>query len=106
NMAWERGYYYRVHKVNGRVVREYIGKGCVAELAAQLDTLERQQRETDQATFRAAKAELDALDAPLIEFNDLADLLARVALVAAGFHEHKRQWRKRRVRREENNEAR
>jgi len=23
-MGWERGYYYRVRKVNGRVVRDYI----------------------------------------------------------------------------------
>ena len=47
---------------------------------------------------RVEKAELEALDAPLNELNDLADQLARTALMAAGFHQHKRgEWRKRRV---------
>jgi hypothetical protein len=37
-MSWDRrGYYYRVRKVNGRVVREYVGAGRVAELVAQMD---------------------------------------------------------------------
>jgi hypothetical protein len=28
-MGWERGYYYRAKKVNGRVVNEYVGPGMV-----------------------------------------------------------------------------
>jgi hypothetical protein len=97
-MAWERGYYYRVRKEGGRVVREYVGRGRPAELAARLDALARQERERGRAALRAAKAELDALDAPLNDLNDLAELLARAALLAAGFHQHKRgEWRKRRA---------
>ena len=42
------------------------------------------------------------LDAPLNDLNDLAELLAHAALLAAGFHQHKRgEWRKRRVQRDE-----
>jgi hypothetical protein len=101
-MGWERGYYYRVRKVNGRVVREYVGAGRVAELAAQLDAIEREQREAERAAWLAKRAELDALDAPLNELNALADLVGRAALVAAGFRQHKRgEWRKRRVQRAE-----
>jgi hypothetical protein len=96
-MGWERGYYYRVRKVRGRVVREYVGTGPVAELAAELDAIGRQQREAERAARRAERAELEALDAPLDELNDLADLLAHAALLAAGFRRHKRgEWRKRR----------
>jgi hypothetical protein len=76
-MAWERGYYYRVRKVGGRVFRQYVGRGPVAEVVAQMDALEREQREAERAAWRAARAELDALDSPLNDLNDLADLVAR-----------------------------
>ena len=97
-MGWERGRYYtRSRKVHGRVVREYIGTGRVAELVAQTDALERKQRQAECAALRAVRSELEALDASVKELNDLADLLARAALLAAGFHQHKRgEWRKRR----------
>jgi hypothetical protein len=100
-MAWERGYYYRVRKVNGRVVREYVGKGRVAELAARQDALERQEREAEREELRTVRAELDALDAPLNRMGQEVELLARAALVAAGYRQHKRgEWRKRRGNRE------
>jgi multidrug efflux pump subunit AcrA (membrane-fusion protein) len=103
-VGWEKGRYYtRSKKVNGRVVREYVGFGRVAELAAELDAIERQQRQAERAALLAKRAELDALDAPLDDLNDLAELLARAALMAAGFCQHKRgEWRKRRVQRDEN----
>jgi hypothetical protein len=101
-MAWERGYYYRVRKVNGRVVREYVGAGKVAEMAAQLDALERHQREAEKARERVAREDLEALDASLNDLNDLAELLARAALVCAGFRQHNRgEWRRQRVKREQ-----
>jgi hypothetical protein len=97
-MGWDKGRYYtRSRKVNGRVVREYVGAGEIAVLVAQVDALERERRETERAARRAEKARLEALDAPLNQLNDLADLLARAALVVAGFRQHKRgEWRKRR----------
>jgi len=100
-MAWERGYYYRVRRENGRVVREYVGRGRVAELMAKLDALdrekEREERRLDAAALRNEKAELAALDADLEALIETTDLLARAALVAAGYHQHKRgEWRKRR----------
>ena len=101
-MSWERGYYYRVRKVNGRVVREYVGRGPLAELIAEADADRRREREARRAASREEKAELEALDAPLNELNEVADLLARAALMAAGFHQHKRgEWRKRRAEHDE-----
>src|SRR5215212_1642630 len=43
----ERGglYYTKSRKVNGRVIREYVGMGPLAELAAEVDAEGRRQRE-------------------------------------------------------------
>lgn len=57
-MGWERGYYYRVRKVSGRVVREYIGTGQVAELVARMDVLERESRRLKILELRREKAAL------------------------------------------------
>jgi hypothetical protein len=101
-MSWHGPYYYRSRREGGCVVSEYVGAGRIAELAAQMDALGREQQEADRAGFRARRAELDALDAPLDEMHNLAELVARAALVAAGFHQYKRgEWRKRRVQRKE-----
>jgi hypothetical protein len=96
-MAWDRGYYYRVRRVNGRVVREYVGSGKLAELIAKLDEAERAERRLADEKQCAQIAEIDALDAEVARLEAIADLLAKAALVSAGYHQHKRgEWRKRR----------
>jgi hypothetical protein len=96
-VSWERGYYYRVRKVNGRVLREYVGAGEVASLVAQMDALRREQRQLEALEQRQEKDRLKALDADLEAVSDRIDLVARAALLAAGFHQHKRgEWRRRR----------
>jgi hypothetical protein len=106
-MALERGYYYRVRREDGRVVREYVGGGLVGEMAARLDALEREKgrekRRQDAEALRHVKATLDALDANLEALIESTDLLAHAALVADGYHQHKRgEWRKRRDHSDEN----
>lgn len=98
-MGWDKNgrYYTRSRRANGRVVREYVGGGMLGELAAQLDALERRKRETQQAALRAEQDAVAALDAPLAELDELVELVARAALAAAGYEQHKRgEWRKKR----------
>jgi hypothetical protein len=97
-VGWEKGRYYtRSRKVNGRVVREYCGTGELAELAAQIDAIKRADREAQREARRAEMDESDALDTSVKEIDELADLLARVALLAAGYRQHKRgEWRRKR----------
>ncbi|HEY1376399.1 MAG TPA: hypothetical protein VGF55_06370 [Gemmataceae bacterium] len=99
-MGWDKGRYYsRSKKVNGQVVREYIGGGRVGELVAQMDALERERREVDAAARQAEKNELNDLAATVAAAFDRAELVARAALLAAGYRRHKRgEWRKRRER--------
>jgi hypothetical protein len=96
-MVWERGYYYRVRKINGCVVREYVGTGAAAELAAQMDAINRADRQAERDAWRAEREEAEALDAGVRELDELADLLARAALLVAGYRQHKRgEWRRKR----------
>src|SRR5690242_11878762 len=97
-MGWDKGRYYtRSKKIHGRVVHEYVGTGRVAELVAQMEAIEREKREEEGAARRAEQAELAALDDLLDRMCRDAELLARAALVAAGFRQHQRgEWRKKR----------
>jgi hypothetical protein len=99
-MPWEqvgrRRYYYRNQWVAGRPARRYVGTGPAAELAAAADDLRRleraiaaREREAEQTRFRQAEA-------PLLNLCVATDLLARTALVAAGYRQHDRgAWRRR-----------
>ena len=100
-MGWEtrghRGHYYtRSRRIDGRVVREYIGCGRKGELAAIADTERRAQREAERAAIRAERERVQAIDAELAALHQIVDQLTRSALLAAGFERHKRQWRHRR----------
>ncbi len=101
-MGWEnrggQSYYYTAERVNGRVVKQYVGTGMVATLAAQLHASTRTERAATAEDHRQVRAELESLDAALAPLYELADVATVAALVAAGYHRPKRgPWRKRRV---------
>ena len=95
----ERGglYYTRSRKVDGRVVREYVGTGPLAKLAAEMDALERRRREKEAEAWQVERECVEALDGTTEELCDATELLTRATLLAAGYHQHKRgEWRQRR----------
>ena len=97
-MGWEKGRYYtRSRKVNGRVVREDVGGGEVGALAAEFDAIERERRESERESWRLEKEEMEAFDASVAKVCQMAGIIAKAAMVAAGFHRHRGQWRRRRV---------
>ncbi len=101
-MGWEtrqgRGRYYtRSRKVQGRIIRDYVGTGLVAELAAQHDAEERAQRHAEHARLQHEAEQWATTTAPLRQLSQLLDGLTAAALIAAGYHQHHRgAWRKRR----------
>ncbi len=101
-MPWEsrkgRGRYYtRLRKENGRVVREYIGLGELAEAIATLDLMEREEREQEAYLRRAEREAAAVLETEIDALCGLADATALHYLEAAGYHRHNRgEWRKRR----------
>ena len=103
-MAWEkreRGglYYTRSRKVNGEVVREYIGSGLLGQVAAMEDERKREQERQRVAFEREERERLEEALAPVEELDEAAEVLARAVLLAGGYHRHKRgEWRKKRER--------
>ena len=100
-MAWEgrkRGgsYYTRSRKVDGRVLREYVGGGIGGQLTAEADRIEREMREAEALKAKREREKLEALAAPVLELSEAAEILARAHLIAAGFHRHKGEWRRER----------
>ena len=97
----ERGglYYTRSRKEGGKVVREYVGGDLIGELAARMDAEVRRLREKEKVIRREERECLDALAAPVEELCEAAEVIARAALLASGYHQHNRgEWRKRRER--------
>ena len=101
-MAWEtrkRGgrYYTRSQRVNGRVVREYVGCGEHAEMAAETDAQQRAVREEQRQKWNAEKANFEQLEELVESLDAGCTSVMRSVLYAAGYHQHNRgEWRKRR----------
>src|SRR4051812_46581487 len=100
-MGWERRgerrYYTRSRKVNGRVIREYVGGGLTGLLAEREDEERRQRRAEAKAQLHLEHVTLAAAMAPHQALSRITDGVLAAALVAAGYHRHDRTWRKRRV---------
>ncbi len=100
-MAWETRqsggrYYTRSKRVNGRVVREYVGTGFLAELLHQADMEDRERRDAQRKSLAETMRREDGLDCKLDEFSKMADEVARGLLIVAGCYQHNRgSWRKR-----------
>ncbi len=99
-MGWERRgahkYYYRKEREGSCVKSTYVGRGEIAYMVSDLQSssplLERIARTIKSPdVVKAEKA-----DATMKQASDLIELLTQATLLTAGFHTHKRQWRKKR----------
>jgi hypothetical protein len=99
-MAWQqRGdkrYLYRSVKHQGRVHREYLGTGPVAEALYHVEMQERRQRHAAQEAWRQTLAEQTAIDTQIQRWWAQHELLLQALLYTEGFYRHDRStWRKR-----------
>lgn len=101
-MGWEkrngRGRYYtRTKRVEGRVVREYVGAGKKAAAAAKADAVRRDQQATEKKAQQKLDAEIGRADIPLAALEQACEIMLRATLIAAGWHQHDRgMWRRKR----------
>lgn len=104
-MGWEQrngsSYYYRKERSGGHVRSVYVGKGMFAALAADLDVIERDKKETEREAFRLEVKKQNEIDAQIDEVCRITESLTRAALIASGFHLHRGQWRRKRHGKEE-----
>lgn len=99
-MAWEtrrsRRYYYRSRRIGRAVRRQYVGCGPQAEAAANEDEAARVELRRQRTEVRLIEAEIGPLKDVMAELDEGCRILMHGTLLAAGFHQHRGHWRKRR----------
>lgn len=103
-MGWEsRGgsgpYYYRKMRRDGRIVSKYIGRGENADEVAALVAEARERCKAEAEERREEKRKEAEAEERLDGFVREAEAAAEARLTELGYHKHKRQWRRRRGRR-------
>lgn len=100
-MGWEtrdRGgsYYYRKEREGSRVRSVYVGSGETALLISQLEEMRADQEQDERNRERQLRELDESADRALDSLSELTELLTVAALLASGYHTHKRQWRRKR----------
>ena len=100
-MAWEqRGgqrYYYKKIRKGDKVVSQYWGNGPEARGVAAMQEVNERRVWRKENAMRKMKEEVEAIDPLLDALERTLQTLTRSTLLLAGFHEHKGQWRRRRM---------
>jgi hypothetical protein len=99
-MGWKtikgRRYYYKSEREGGRVKTTYFGAGESGLLMLLLQLEDRAEREAEREKRQADKEEFETEEKAVAEWFDDVQTVADAAIVAAGFHKHKGQWRRKR----------
>jgi hypothetical protein len=97
-MGWKtingRRYYYKSKREGGRVTTRSIGAGESGLLISLFDAEDRAEREAERNELRAELEESQAEERAVSEWFDSVQAVADAAMIAAGFHQHKGQWRR------------
>jgi hypothetical protein len=91
-------YLYRSVRKDGKVTSEYRGSGDIALWDWSIGHEERTRADEDRRERLEAEAEDRRLDDALAALTERAEAMAHAELVAAGYHQVDRKWRKRRAR--------
>lgn len=103
-MAWEkrskRRYYYEAKWENGRVVKRYLGHGIQAQKAALKADSTRNGKRRAREVVRRIVEELDPVTLLMKQLESSVRELTQIELLSHGYHQHRGNWRKRRVNKE------
>ena len=100
-MGWKtingRRYYYKSERDGGRVKTTYFGAGESGLLISLMASEDRAEREAEREQRQAERDESDAEEEAVADWFDGVQAEADAAMVAAGYHKHKGQWRRQRT---------
>lgn len=86
-------YYYLYQRDGDEVRKIYFGAGASARRSAAGDELKRVRKEARTEQERKDRKRMEALAAPVLKIEDVAQVLARAHLVAGGYRRVKGEWR-------------
>jgi hypothetical protein len=97
-MGWEqRGknqYFYKKEREGSRVKSVYVGRGEIAQMVAQLQSSSPLLERFARTMKSPQQVQQEKAEAALEQASDLIKLISHAAFLTAGFHTHKRQWRR------------
>ena len=100
-MGWKtingRRYYYKSERDGGRVKTTYFGAGESGLLISLMASEDRAEREAEREQRQAERDESEAEEEAVAELFDGVQAVANAAMIAAGYHKHKGQWRRKRT---------
>src|SRR5262249_29757460 len=99
-MGWKtingHRYYYKSRRVGGRIETIYFGAGESGSLMAQIDAIDRLAKAAEREKERDVREESDSEEQAVASWFDHVQAVADAAMVEAGFHKHRGQWRRKR----------
>jgi hypothetical protein len=99
-MGWEQrgsnSYYYKKERDGCRVRSTYVGRGEVAHVVANFESSSAEIEKLLRAQKSIEAGELKRIEDTLDRAVELVQLFTQATLLTAGFHTHKRQWRRKR----------
>jgi hypothetical protein len=97
-MGWKiingHRYFYKSERQGGRVRSTYFGAGESGSVMAQIISLERLEKAAERSERQAEREEFESEDRAVSDWFDDVQAVSDAAMVAAGFHNHKGQWRR------------
>jgi hypothetical protein len=102
-MAWEKRkysrntYYYRSRRLaDGTVHKTYIGTGPLADLAADADQGKHDEEARLADQHSSLLADVHRVATHIEVLSNSCDLIMEAALLAADYHNHRGEWRRKR----------
>ena len=97
-MGWEQGgnnqYYYKKERKGSGVKSVYVGRGEIAHMVARIQSSSSVIERYGRLMKPPHVMEHERAEVELDQLTDRIRVITQAALLIAGFHTHKRQWRK------------
>jgi hypothetical protein len=99
-MGWKtingRRYHDKSVREGGRAKSTYFGAGEAGARMAQMAAFDREDRAAEREEIRDERRESDVEETAVSDWFDQVQAVAEAAMIEAGFHKHKGQWRRKR----------